>query len=121
MPDIKEKLVELLLSAEELASKNGFFNSHHSEPKAELVADHLIANGVTVQKWISVEERLPEGECIAISMVHGQRAYGEMLIGYIGDSEYSSTGYAANSKGEYLDEVTHWMSLPEPPKGDVEK
>ena len=50
MPDIKEKLVELLLSAEELASKNGFFNSHHSEPKAELVADHLIANGVTIQE-----------------------------------------------------------------------
>ena len=28
----------------------------------EIIADHLIANGVTVQKWIPVTERLPESE-----------------------------------------------------------
>lgn len=39
-----------------------------------------------------------------------------MLIGFIGDSEYSHTGYAAESDGEHLDDVTHWMPLPEKPK-----
>ena len=28
--------------------------------KMLLLADHLIANGVTVQEWISVEDRLPD-------------------------------------------------------------
>jgi hypothetical protein len=55
---------------------------------------------------------LPKGECIALGYQN------EMLIGFIGDSEYSDTGYAAESDGEHLDDVTHWMPLPEPPKGE---
>ena len=60
-----------------------------------------------VPRWISVEERLPEGECIAIGWQD------EMLIGYV---YRSGTGYACESDGEYLMDVTHWMPLPEPPK-----
>lgn len=47
--DIREKLVELLLDAEEKASERGFFNCYQdNKMKAEFVADHLIANSVTV-------------------------------------------------------------------------
>ena len=53
MPD-KEKLIELLDTI------------HHKplgktyQERIETIADFLIANGVTVQRWIPVTERLPE-------------------------------------------------------------
>ena len=69
-------------------------------------ADHLIANGVTVQEWISVKDRLPEqGEeaiCIA--------ADGDMMIG-----KYTEWGWMFPC---YFEDLTHWMPLPEPPKGE---
>lgn len=45
---MKEKLIELLLSAEKVADEEGFCNCHKSRPKAELIADYLIQNGVLV-------------------------------------------------------------------------
>lgn len=45
---MKEKLIELLLSAEKVADEEGFFNCHKSRPKAELIAGYLIENGVIV-------------------------------------------------------------------------
>ena len=48
--DIKEKLVELL------DTNCGYVD----EVKAEVLADHLIANGVTVQEWIPAKEHLPQ-------------------------------------------------------------
>ena len=47
--DVREKLVELIESAR-------YWGSNTSEE----IADHLISNGVTVQEWISVKDRLPE-------------------------------------------------------------
>ena len=47
--DIREKLIDLLTG-----------HSIDTQQDVEYVADHLIANGVTVQEWISVEDRLPE-------------------------------------------------------------
>ena len=53
--DVREKLVELQLQADiaDNISENG---TQHRE----FIADLMIANGVTVQEWISVDERLPE-------------------------------------------------------------
>ena len=62
------------------------------------------------QKWIPVTERLPDGECIAIGFQN------EMLIGWVAEDIGSDTGYLAESVGEILRNVTHWMPLPEPPK-----
>ena len=57
-------------------------------------------------KWISVEDRLPEqGEeaiCIA--------ADGDMMIG-----KYTEWGWMFPC---YFEELTHWMPIPEPPKGE---
>ena len=63
-----------------------------------------------VPKWISVEERLPEDECLALGWQN------EMLIGLV---YRSGAGYACESDGEYLMDVTHWMPLPEPPKEET--
>lgn len=43
---MKEKLIELLMSAENNAEEQGFFNCHRSKVKAECIADYLLANGV---------------------------------------------------------------------------
>ena len=43
---MKEKLIELLMSAEINAEEQGFFNCHRSKVKAECIADYLLANGV---------------------------------------------------------------------------
>ena len=53
--DVREKLVELQLQADiaDNISENG---TQHRE----FIADLMIANGVTVQEWISVDDRLPQ-------------------------------------------------------------
>ena len=48
MPNTREKLIELLSQVQYLGGLE------------EKVADYLIDNGVTVQEWIPVTERLPE-------------------------------------------------------------
>lgn len=44
----REELIELLLQSELEAEKHGIFNCHRSKPKAEIVADYLLENGVIV-------------------------------------------------------------------------
>ena len=93
--DVREKLVELL----DIIIQPG-------QKTLGDIADHLIANGVTVQEWISVKDRLPEqGEeaiCIA--------ADGDMMIG-----KYTEWGWMFPC---YFEDLTHWMPLPQPPKGE---
>ena len=75
--------------------------------KPTKMADYLLSNGVTFQKWIPVTERLPE---------HGQE-----VIVYSGNV-LKPTVFAYqfwNPKYDSWKHITHWMPLPEPPKEDV--
>lgn len=119
--DIKEKLVELLGT---VVSPNELLCCGEVTVSPSRVADHLIANGVTFakdinvpNKWISVEERLPDTECLAVSMLTGP-AYKEMLVGYVAETSNWDTGYKCESDGEILPNVTHWMPLPPAPEGE---
>ena len=97
---------------------------------AENIADDLISNGVTVQEWISVKDRLPErdGEYLTTIKHFGKYSgvnvrwfakdgetvdeyelAGQKYVWYFYDSEY---GYVPT------DSVTHWMPLTELPKGE---
>ena len=76
--------------------------------------------GITIYRckpseWVSIKNRRPDGECLAISMVNGP-TYKEYLVGFIGESEESVSGYVCESDGETLYNVTHWMPKPEPPE-----
>ena len=50
--DVREKLLDLIIDAKRTDPEIGSFT--------EYLADHLIANGVTVQEWIPVDDRLPK-------------------------------------------------------------
>ena len=62
MPGIREKLVELLDHVQDYGMKrvedeSSILLVHKTN---EMVANHLIRGGVTIQRWIPVTERLPE-------------------------------------------------------------
>ena len=88
---VREKLIELLAPT-----------SLEFE-EAEYLADYLVKNGVTVQEWISVKDRLPEPTyCVLVA-----GAYGEMGIDALGtDGEWMGM----------VEDITHWMPLPKHPK-----
>lgn len=77
----------------------------------EKIANHLITNGVTVQSWIPVTERLPEEKVDCI--VHYKHAYCDT-------DDYWAIGFCFYDGEKFnLDpayKVTHWMPIPEPPK-----
>ena len=49
--DVREKLLNLIIAAKREDPETGSFT--------EWLTDYLLANGVTVQKWIPVWERMP--------------------------------------------------------------
>ena len=100
--DVKEKLVELQLQADiaDNISENG---TQHRE----FIADLMIANGVTVQEWISVKDRLPTiYDADADSCV--------LAIHKSGNKRYYHWRSVANNPFDF----THWMKTPQPPKGE---
>ena len=121
--DVKEKLMEIL--GEFLLWPSKMKNVWMPQG-IEKLADHLIGNGVTVQEWISVNDRLPDDEQEVLVIAHGWdgrlvyvgrhkrvEAQKSWLTGITNKpSEWSLWGWS------YLKEpmVTHWMPLPEPPE-----
>ena len=86
--DIKKKLMELLSPT-----------SLNFE-QATYLADYLVKNGVTVQEWISVNDRLPEPKEKTICI----DTDGDMMIGI-----YTECGWMFPC---YFKSPTHWMPLP---------
>ena len=99
---VKEKLMELL--------DQFVYDEWYS---SEEIAEKLIAHGVTVQKWISVDDRLPEvgGYVVCIA----KRNPFSRFIPVVARIERN--GWANPITEQYISEVTHWMPLPQPPKG----
>ena len=102
--NVREKLVEIL--------RKPIFPHELVDP-IEAVADYLLDSGVTVQEWISVDDRLPEEKADCI--VYYQHAYCDN-DGYwaIGMCFYDGEKFQLNPAYK----VTHWMPLPNPPKGE---
>lgn len=112
----REKLIDLLTEIDGICpnEENCYHCKYDNEEYcfAHSKADFLIANGVTVQQWIPVTERLPEEN--------------EIVVGWCKDNPFSSYTFEIvswNGKGwvfvyaqRYVTNVTHWMPLPEKPK-----
>ena len=106
--DVREKLVELLQDG-----NNPVWGWFPNNVTMVQLADYLIANGVTVQEWISVDERLPEEKADCI--VHYKHAY-------CNNDDYWAIGVCFYDGEKFrIDlsyKVTHWMPIPQPPKGE---
>ena len=118
--DVREKLVEIM--------RKPIFPHELVDP-IEAVADYLLDSGVTVQEWISSEEKLPEFPCLALD-VNGNSVFIPDGILTIKDNHGEWCINASLAKevrlvdGTKIDvllwenRIAHWMPLPQPPKGE---
>ena len=124
--DVREKLVELLKSVLPNFRNN---MAYWGEKPIYEFADCLLANGVTVQEWISVDDRLPEDSgCYLV--VYRDKYNGSISIAFdmyvkCNVGEWWESEFACDITKQFLwatrlqeQEVTHWMPLPQPPKGE---
>ena len=86
--DVRKKLVELLREAPYNIFGNKLGNCYF-DSCLELIADHLITNGVTVQEWISVKSRLPESGVYVLLCCEIHRYGGEIAGKYVCDGYYA--------------------------------
>lgn len=72
---------------------------------------------VTPDGWISCSERMPEDNKMLLAFSQGQivAAYWNWVMSPIDYKKYRAFTYLS---GNILDDVTHWMPLPEPPQQD---
>ena len=139
--DVREKLVEIMEDLgcnDEYCKDCKFCNDIDGcvHRQKEIIADRLINNGVTVQEWISVKDRLPEPEhdvilCTSEIETYGKhhekkKIYRNIYMGYFDGDEWLTSychgcEYIFRMNEKYPNEtieVTHWMPMPNPPKGE---
>lgn len=97
----REKLIEIIIRTPCVAVS--------SRIAAEHIVDHLISNGVTVQKWIPVSERLPPAE----EEVLVCDEYEDCWIDFF---KITKAGNVRWLNAYFHGEPRYWMPLPEPPK-----
>ena len=108
--DIREKLVELLRNAKAAMKSE---NLSCDIARNMFVVDFMMDNGVTVQEWVPVKERLPQENVDCI--VHYKHAYCD-------NDDYWAIGMCFYDGEKFQFDpaykVTHWMPIPQPPKGE---
>ena len=117
--DVREKLVELLGRVQQMGVIYKENQMDERYPTIEQirnteVAARLIANGVTVQEWISVDDRLPEvgGYVVCIAKRNPFSRFMPMV------ARIEKNGWVNPMTEQYISEVTHWMPMPDLPKGE---
>ena len=101
--DVREKLVELFINTIGLTPTD-----------AEIYANDFIANGVTVQEWISVDDRLPKPFAPVLVQMPGEEPFPTVREGFISNDGIWQSAMFRREPGE----VTHWQPMPQPPKGE---
>ena len=125
--DVREKLVDIIFDS--LCR-----NIDKSCNLAENIADDLLSNGVTVQEWISVKDRLPDEHESLFARYKGTDKWRNAMFTTISDrvivcAEYENgkrivkTANTVDGVWKVKDifhpcKVTHWMPIPQPPKGE---
>ena len=96
--DVREKLVELLKQIKYVSVENA--------------ANILIDNGVTVQEWISVDDRLPQNFVSVLGYMTDAGEFPPVRECYtVGNAFFFPT------LGD-VHPVSHWCEMPQPPKGE---
>ena len=105
--DVREKLVELLGKA-----KHEFWCSREKYNRAEFVAGYLVAHGVTVKEWISVDERIPQNFVSVLGYMTDAGEFPPVRECYTVGNEFFFPALGD------VHPVSHWCELPQPPKGE---
>lgn len=79
-----------------------------SQFQAEIASRMLYKVGYRKQEWISVDEKLPDEDIRVLVYINSDRSYTNI------DTDRFSKGTWVR----WYKDVTHWMPLPEPPKGE---
>ena len=101
---MRENLIKLLDEA--------YFDYRHGNGDCDMVrniADHIIASDI-FPKWIPVTERLPEKKGSYITYNSNNRYRQTHITPFDQEDDYWRLVWENN--------VTHWMPLPEAPKGE---
>ena len=112
--DVRKKLIDLIVDAKRTDPKTGSFT--------EYLADYLISNGVTVQEWISVDEKLPpyNRDVLVYRPNMAMKILVDNYAGYYGDDDdewhEGWALYGEDADGNPV--ITHWAYFHQPPKGD---
>ena len=121
--DVREKLLWLIAKAKYICT-----NDYSDHTEDEYIADTLLDNGVTVQEWISVKDRLPEQPPNIVDE-KGRSWFTPDIdcIVYDGKSVFAAHYCFQNKFFWYADtmhplkNITHWMPLPPTPKEEKDK
>ena len=105
--DVREKLIEIL--------KKPIFPHELADP-IEAVADYLLDSGVTVQEWISVDDRLPEEGEYVLCVLKGFNYGGKIQVcKFVPADKFKDKPYFEHFRNGFPS-VTHWMPLPPAPE-----
>ena len=111
--DVREKLVELLRNSPHLDTVKGYKGN---DCTFEQGAEWLVAHGVTVQEWISVDDRLPEEGEYVLCVLKGFNYGGKIQVcKFVPADKFKDKPYFEHFRNGFSS-VTHWMPLPKPPK-----
>ena len=115
--DVRGKLVELLQD-----ENNPVWRWFPNNAAMMQLADYLVLNGVTVQEWISVGDKLPpyNHDVLVYRPNMAMKILVDNYAGYYGedDDEWHEgwTKYGKDIHGKPI--ITYWTYLPQPPKGE---
>ena len=113
--DVREKLVYLVKNALRAYGKD----LEKTVEPYEFIADFLIHSGVTVQEWISVEDKLPEKD--GQYLIFTTKYFTPDHIDEIDHKDgIEISGYC--KRHGFLSEngihAKYWREMPQPPKGE---
>ena len=111
--DVREKVIEILENSfEKQYEKRGLLTAPHT-------ASDLIANGVTVQDWISVKDKLPEkdGQYLIFTTQYFTPDHIDEIDHKDGIeiSGYCKRYGFLSKNGIH---AKYWRDIPQPPKGE---
>ena len=105
--DVKEKLMEIVKKAAYSSLPSNTEDFH-----LNMFVTNLLAHGVTVQEWVSVDERLPQN---FVSVLGYMTDAGEFPP--VRECYTVGNAFFFPALGD-IHPVSYWCEMPQPPKGD---